>query len=391
MIGLDAGEEAFASAAVVALRVYPRHAAEVRDIRSWLLRLARNVCIDMLRAQRRELSLHEPEIEAVAASMGLERSRSPEQILLRNELARRIARSLHHLPARYRLTLQLHLDQHSPRAIADLLDISEANVRKRLQVAREMLRRELDDYAAGRAKRLRRPKREPAHARRVFVQLVTPIDRAAPRDLTVFSDQPPRRASERRTERAQQHMVKHPRGWKAILDYARALRDAGAVGEAIRQYERAMLRRPQSAEPLAECAALLIALGDCQEAIRITERALFMLRGSQSGRAELWLAIARGDAVAIVRAAHHDRKLPPSDLAAAGAALLRLQQPGEAAELLERLLATMGDDPTLLILSHDALQAMGESAVATLRFEQAARGNPRHPLLPRRRLTPTGD
>jgi RNA polymerase sigma factor (sigma-70 family) len=390
MIGLDAGEEAFARAAVVAVQVYPRHAADLRDVRSWFLRLARNVCIDLLRARRRHVSLHEPEIEAVAASLGMGHSRSPEQILLRNELAQRIAESVHQLPALYRVTLQLHLDEHSPRDIADLLDISEANARKRLQVARDLLRRVLNDYAAGRPKRLRSrgAARRPVKERRIFVRVIAVTDRGTPRELILFSDERPRRASARRTERTRGHMMKHPRGWKAIVEYARALRDAGSFDDAIREYRRAILRRPQSAEPLVECAALLVAGGDADEAMRITESALFVLRGTQRTRAELWLAIARGDAPAIARAAH-DPALPPSDVAAAAAALLRLEQPRAAGAAIERLLATMSGDPTLLVLDHDALRAAGANAVADLRLEQAAKADRHHPLLLRRRIKRT--
>jgi len=376
MIGAEAGEEAFARTALLAVRAYPRQAHELRDVRSWLLRLARNVCIDLARGRHRDRLRHGGSGDGGVHAVG-DRAGTPEEILLRKELAERIATVIDELSPLYHDVIRLHLEERSPRQIADALGIKETNARKRLQVAREAIRRGL------RERRIRPPRRGPPAAEsRVWTCIVALPAHGGPRECILFSDRPSRAASPRRIERTRAHMEAHGRGWKAIVEHARALRDAGHVDEALAAYERALLRRPDAADALAERTALLVGCGDSDRAAAACERALLILRGVARERIALWLAIARADADAIAVAAAVPA-IPLSDRAAAAAALLRLGAPALAAALLEPLVVAHPDDATLLVLSHQALAACGAGAVARLRYEQAACADPRHPLLTR--------
>ena len=93
--------------------------------KAWLIRVASNICQDMLRFRIRHPKVS---IEEITDSLA-----TPEE---QNVLAELLA-----LPLRYRSVIYLHyVEGYRIREIADLLGISEQAVKKRMQRGRDQLR-----------------------------------------------------------------------------------------------------------------------------------------------------------------------------------------------------------------------------------------------------------
>ena len=121
--------------------------------KNWLYRIATSVCIKKRRrskyAPEQEISLDEivPQEAAMAASRLPDWATVPLPQLLNEELRRVISDGIHALPAHYRLVVNLRdIEGFSTEETAQILDISEANVKVRLHRARHFLRQKLQHY-----------------------------------------------------------------------------------------------------------------------------------------------------------------------------------------------------------------------------------------------------
>jgi RNA polymerase sigma-70 factor (ECF subfamily) len=121
--------------------------------KNWLYRIAASVCIKKRRRSKfapgRELSLDEivPQEAVLAASRIPEWAAVPLSQLLNEELGRVIRDAIHALPAHYRLVVNLRdIEGFSTEETAQILDISEANVKVRLHRARHFMRQRLQYY-----------------------------------------------------------------------------------------------------------------------------------------------------------------------------------------------------------------------------------------------------
>jgi RNA polymerase sigma-70 factor (ECF subfamily) len=103
-----------------------KHLRDNEQFAVWIVRIARNLCIDLIRRRRRERNAF---AEGAAAS----KSCSEDHPELEAALAE--------LREEYRLPLMLYyFDGHSIRNIAETLEISEAAAQARLSRARKQLR-----------------------------------------------------------------------------------------------------------------------------------------------------------------------------------------------------------------------------------------------------------
>ncbi len=138
------------------LKTY-RHATRIREpeaFRPWLYRTVRNVCL-MRRRRRVDEPAHLQSLdELIPTPDGLmaldppDRGRSPEDVVVNNRLKSRLRRAFRALPPTFRLVVFLReMEGLSTREVADILKISEANVKTRLHRARLFLRRELEEAA----------------------------------------------------------------------------------------------------------------------------------------------------------------------------------------------------------------------------------------------------
>lgn len=128
----DATQETF----VLAWQGLPRFKGG--DFKTWLLRIASNVCIDHLRANRRHQTISLDELLKDPAISQLE---SPEDRVLREELAGLLNRCLLALPEKQRLVVILaDVQGLSYEEIAQITGTSLGTVKSRLNRGRMNLR-----------------------------------------------------------------------------------------------------------------------------------------------------------------------------------------------------------------------------------------------------------
>jgi RNA polymerase sigma-70 factor (ECF subfamily) len=135
------------------LKTY-RHASHIREpeaFRPWLYRTVRNACL--MRRRRRVdepshfVSLDDllPTPEGLMTLDPPDPGRSPEDAAMNSRLRRRMAKAFRALPPPLRLVVFLReMEGLSTREVANVMKISEANVKTRLHRARLFLRRELE-------------------------------------------------------------------------------------------------------------------------------------------------------------------------------------------------------------------------------------------------------
>lgn len=131
------------------INVY-RRAREIREpkaFRAWLYRTVKNACLIGRRRRVHEpsrlLSIDElmPGEEFPVAATG----RSPEQQAIDSRTRATLRKALASLPPAFRMTVFLRdIEGLSTREVAQVMDVSEDNVKTRLHRARLQLRRELE-------------------------------------------------------------------------------------------------------------------------------------------------------------------------------------------------------------------------------------------------------
>ncbi len=128
-----------------------RRIDSVRDqqaIRGWLFQLARNACLDWLRAQERRPSTPSEHLAQVSAGGDL--GRNPAECFMANERIAAVQRAMAELPESQREVLRLRVDDGlDHEAIAARLGISRQAVEVRLCRGRARLKEQLEDIIQG--------------------------------------------------------------------------------------------------------------------------------------------------------------------------------------------------------------------------------------------------
>lgn len=132
---------------------YVKRIRDPRAFRTWLYRTVHNACLMKRRRKtgepRRVLSLDDvlPSLEGRRAAVETaEPGRNPEALAMNAALRRRLSKALRALPADYRQIVFLReMEGLSTKDVADVLKISESNVKMRLHRARLFLRKELEE------------------------------------------------------------------------------------------------------------------------------------------------------------------------------------------------------------------------------------------------------
>ena len=140
-------EDALSRAMLRALDKLPRIGPRIENIRGWLSRLTVNLCTDMHREGRRRAQRLE-QIDDVLPSLGeslLADADSPEEMFLSREAYACMCHAVNDLPERLREPFALRFFQEMAYVdIADRLILSNENVRKRIQQARDILKQRLN-------------------------------------------------------------------------------------------------------------------------------------------------------------------------------------------------------------------------------------------------------
>jgi RNA polymerase sigma-70 factor (ECF subfamily) len=131
------------------------HLREPERVRPWVFRIAKNACLMKRRksvfAPDRELSLDEllPVRNSENGRMKLEIadwSALPDNRLLESEMKDTLRRAIGELPESYRSVILLRdMEELSTQETAQILEVSEDNVKTRLHRARLALRQKLDE------------------------------------------------------------------------------------------------------------------------------------------------------------------------------------------------------------------------------------------------------
>ena len=121
------------------------------SLESWLHRITVNTALSKLRQLNRlaeqSIDEHLPEFDRFDCRVELPWSHlaSVEDIMESEETRRRVHETIGELPHSYRVVLQLRdIEEYDTREVAELLDISETNVKVRLHRARAALKKLLE-------------------------------------------------------------------------------------------------------------------------------------------------------------------------------------------------------------------------------------------------------
>jgi RNA polymerase sigma-70 factor (ECF subfamily) len=132
---------------------YVKRIHDPRAFRTWLYRTVRNACLMKRRKKagepNRVLSLDEILPASDGRATGFEPAgpgRTPEAVAVNNALRRGLQKAFRALPPGYRAIVFLReMEGLSTREVAQVLKISEPNVKMRLHRARLFLRKQLED------------------------------------------------------------------------------------------------------------------------------------------------------------------------------------------------------------------------------------------------------
>ncbi|HEY3053901.1 MAG TPA: sigma-70 family RNA polymerase sigma factor [Thermoanaerobaculia bacterium] len=137
IVTVDDAEDALSRSMLQARAKLPTYAREIVNLEAWLTRLAGNVCRDMLREQQRTAC-------GVAFESDLVDSSSPEADYALLEIRVSVKEAIAGLPPRLNAAAALYfLDELPYSDVAEQLQITNENARKRVQQARALLRKAL--------------------------------------------------------------------------------------------------------------------------------------------------------------------------------------------------------------------------------------------------------
>lgn len=265
-------DDALGHSALIALEKMPQELNPV-EARRWLLRLVYSKCMDISRYRKRtpcvardvDDSFSKEEIEAAGPGH--------ESKLLGGELVSVVRDRIHSLPPRLRKVADLYLLSEMPYSeIADLLALTEVNVRKRMQEARALLRGHLQAYLEG----------------DVSIQAPRTVDPGSP----AIHEPEPLRLSGWTLESLERYVQRHPRGWKKRWELALRLREAGSPEQAILHFREAANRQHRRIEIWLDLGTTLLLLNRSKEAREAFEAALRQAR-NEASKARLCELITR--------------------------------------------------------------------------------------------------
>ncbi|HXH41183.1 MAG TPA: sigma-70 family RNA polymerase sigma factor [Thermoanaerobaculia bacterium] len=143
-------DDAMSRSMLLAHAKLPTYAAQIIDVEAWLTRLTCNVCLDIkkerCRGSRKSEALDERVLSRREAT--LPEPLSPEDVVLLAQMGNGIRSAIEALPRPLRIVAEMRfMHELGYDVIAERVAITEANARKRVQQARELLRPRLRHLA----------------------------------------------------------------------------------------------------------------------------------------------------------------------------------------------------------------------------------------------------
>jgi RNA polymerase sigma-70 factor (ECF subfamily) len=248
-------EDALSQVMLRALDRLPRCVARIQRVQAWLKQMARNLCSDLRRKNKRRYET----TEYWAYTDSLTATDYAALAMPTKEVGE-IQHCITTLPPLLRAPFVLNVIAGSPsKAVAAQLGLSPANVRKRVQLARARLQSELefsqtcgDDLnSVAQTTLLELPAVQPCDEFKpseiflsvktvstVCVRLPCGIDRL----FHIFHEKAPL-ARGGKIKSIQDHLAKHPRSWKKRLELAQQFYEAGDWAKAVDEWQRVTEQR----------------------------------------------------------------------------------------------------------------------------------------------------
>jgi len=376
-------------------------AGKILHLEAWLHRLARNLCIDL----RRERQRHSETLE----SWGNETGTEPkfDQSMLHLAAESEIQLQIAALPPALREPFVLHVVREIPvKEVASQLGLTPANVRKRVQLARASLRRDITNSRDGNgnpqtserhppgATPARLPQRQSnkplelfpsaAFIRTVRVKLPCGVEQL----FHVFPLKAPF-GLERKMKSLRSYVLKNPDNWEKHLELADLFHLTGDWNKAVAEW-RQVLPCQSSLPPVLKLGDTLLKLGGIEMATGIFKNARAQSFHSPATVQHLdgWIALCQrngGNAVMKFQAA---AELEPENPVHWHTLALAHRLAGatlEALAAIQRALKLNPDDLAALSLGHEMLLAAGDVGEASRRAQHLLKLAP-FDLLTLRRL-----
>ena len=148
----DDANEAMSLASLKVWHKLPDYAPKITNLKGWLNRLIHNLCVDIHRQRKQDAIITDNIDNKKIDIQSIENSsfNHPEATLLQQELKIYLRYGIDDLPPRLRHPLILHYYREMSYAdIGKELSISQDNVSKRLQQAKQILKKQLCQYFSG--------------------------------------------------------------------------------------------------------------------------------------------------------------------------------------------------------------------------------------------------
>ena len=128
----------------------PVYAHKITNLRGWLRRLTQNICIDFHRQRNRSFTVIEniDELSPVVKNNDVSKStNSPDKFVMGDELKMVLYQGINLLSDSLKIPFILRfVKEKSYTEISQRINLSESNVRKRIQKARSILKKQLNKY-----------------------------------------------------------------------------------------------------------------------------------------------------------------------------------------------------------------------------------------------------
>jgi RNA polymerase sigma factor (sigma-70 family) len=273
---------------------------EIGNYRAWLAKIVRHHCIDLQRRQNRDPQIKtDPELLGPIAELSrVTHQASPESTLLKEESYSKLLAHMESLPMPLREVMMLRAYQNmSYKEIGQQLHISTDNARKRVQMARTLLRGSTKttpiactpamlQQEGEAADAILLHERLPAAGAYRFASPVSFMRDGLQFELAVLHDYRPMRLAQK-ADTLRKYLDRHPSGWKKELELARLCWAMGEADEALERLATAIERQAQVPELVLTHLRLLLALGD-HAALQIAAQHAQSECGSLQGLRDLY-------------------------------------------------------------------------------------------------------